>query len=152
WTSPVDGRTMIWIPPGSFTMGSNPKTEFARDPDEDQYPIRFDAGFWLDETEVTKEDYKKFVLAKPTWQKENVTAENYLKDWDGNNFSGDGDFPVVFVTWSAAEAYAQWAKKRLPTEAEWEYAARADTKSGFWWGDIFDPTKANNGSGVWRAH
>jgi serine/threonine protein kinase/formylglycine-generating enzyme required for sulfatase activity len=151
WTAPIDGRTMIWIPPGTFEMGS-PVEEFVRDADENLHSVTIGLGFWLDESEVTKAAYQKFILSMPEWRKGRVSDETYLKDWEGTTYSGDGDSPVVFVSWTAAAAYAAWAGKRLPTEAEWEYAARAGTKTGFWWGDDFDATKANNGLGVWRAH
>jgi len=142
---------MIWIPPGTFEMGS-PVEEFVRDADENLHSVTIGLGFWLDESEVTKAAYQKFILSMPEWRKGRVSDDTYLKDWEGTTYSGDGDSPVVFVSWTAAAAYAAWAGKRLPTEAEWEYAARAGTKTGFWWGDDFDATKANNGLGVWRAH
>jgi formylglycine-generating enzyme required for sulfatase activity len=143
WSAPTDGRPMVWIPPGEFQMGS-PASESDREPDEKPHPVKMASGFWLDSSEVTYRAFQKFVLANPGWQKNNIDARwhdgTYLADWKANTFPpGKADAPVVNVNWYAARAYAAWAGKRLPTEAEWEYAGRAGTRSAYWWGEAFNP-------------
>lgn len=115
---------MVEIPQGSFIMGS-PDGEF------DERPLhKVEIGsFYMDRYEVTNVQYQRFILTNPQWQKGKVRFEeadyNYLNDWDGNEFpKGKEDHPVVYVSWYAANAYARWVGKSLPTEAEWEYSAR----------------------------
>ena len=90
---------------------------------------------WIDKELVTNAQYLKFVDSNPRWQKDNVDRYydedgDYLKHWDGNRYPvGEGDKPVVHVSWYAAKAYAQWVEKRLPTKAEWQ---AAELNSDLW--------------------
>ena len=150
WTSYTDGREMGFVGAGEFQMGSPPQ-EPGRKPDETLSTVKILADFWLDRDEVTNEAYQKFVRANPDWIKEKVGGQ-YLKDWTGDRYPANaaGD-SVVQVTWKAARAYAAWAGKRLPTEAEWEYAARASTQSAYWWGAMFLTDRANASDQPWSA-
>lgn len=136
---------MVQIPAGEFQMGS---TEIM-----DATPrrtVHLDA-FYIDPYEVTNAQFKAFIDANPEWRKDNIPSEyhdgNYLKHWDGNDYhEWQAHHPVVYVSWYAAMAYAKWVGKRLPTEAEWEKAARGGVAGKrYVWGNSRDPGKANYG-------
>ena len=140
---------MVLIPAGDFQMGSNTG-------DSDEKPVHtvYVDAFYMDIHEVTNAQYKQFVDANPQWGKIRIPTDyhdgEYLKHWNGNNYpTGKEDRPVVYVSWYGAMAYAQWARKRLPTEAEWEKAARGGLVGRKYpWGNSIDPSQANYGSHV----
>lgn len=145
WVSPLDRRTMKFVPAGQFQMGS-PESESGRDPDESPHMVVVKNGFWMDIAEVTNSAYRQFVLSRPAWQKGaapvDAVGSRYLNEWDGNAPPRAAtDRPIVTVSWRAARAFCAWAGKRLPSEQEWEYAARAGTTEAYWWGDTFDPLR-----------
>ncbi len=135
---------MVLIPAGEFQMGSN---EGANN-EQPVHTVYIDA-FYMDTYEVTNAQFKKFVDANPQWQKDRIDDRfhdgDHLFYWKGNNYpSGKADHPVVFVSWYAAMAYAEWAGKRLPTEAEWEKAARGGLKGQKYpWGNTINANQAN---------
>ena len=144
--TPPDPKKMAIIPAGEFQKGSDDA-----EADEDEQPVRtiYLDAFYIDRYEVTNAEYKQFVDANPLWQKDRIPSEyhdgDYLKHWEGNNYpESKENHPVVYISWYAAMAYAAWAGKRLPTESEWEKAARGGlVEKAYPWGDSIDPSKAN---------
>ena len=149
-----DGARMVLIPAGEFRMGSSGSTHDYLTRDERPVHTVYVDAFYMDVYEVTNGQYKKFINANPRWQKGHIDRRfhngDYLRYWNGNTYlEGKGGHPVVYISWYAAMEYAKWAGKRLPTEAEWEKAARGgliDRK--YPWGNEIDSTKANYGGNV----
>ncbi|MCU0497019.1 MAG: formylglycine-generating enzyme family protein, partial [Anaerolineae bacterium] len=152
-TAVFGGVTMVLVPAGEFEMGSteeeidaglamcqaaadnNATCNRAGLEDErmggDNTQV-FSEPFWIDQTEVTRGQYQACVAA-------GVCSET-----PDNGFSTEPEQPINQVTWFQAEAYCAWREARLPTEAEWEYAARGPDRWVFPWGDTFDGTRANH--------
>lgn len=130
---------MVLIPGGHFIMGS-------LDGYIDERPLHevFISPFYLDARVVTNREFQAFVKASPEWSKRNLTSrkvdQNYLNLWDGDECPEEiMDFSVINVSQYAARAFAKWAGKRLPTEAEWEYAAGGRQRFKWSLGNSFVP-------------
>jgi len=149
-------RDMIYIPGGYFLMGKQ-----GEDPKQDDFPMHivFVSPFLIDKYEVTNEDYRKFVEHVKTTGDYSTAhpdapplKEHEPDGWQNSALSGDRQ-PVVGVDWYDAYAYTKWIDKRLPTEAEWEKAARGMDGRAYSWGEG-DPTKGNvnwQGAREWLA-
>ncbi|MBI5137710.1 MAG: SUMF1/EgtB/PvdO family nonheme iron enzyme [Nitrospirae bacterium] len=121
---------MLKIPGGPFILGDD-----SRHADEGPMQEWSVATFYLDRLEVTNSDYHRFVMA---------TGAEPPAHWGAHRPpAAIGDHPVTYVSWYDARDYCAWRGKRLPTEFEWEKAARGDEGLKFPWGDVFDATLAN---------
>ena len=129
-----DGPAMIVIPVGEFWMGS-PESEEGRNDNERRHRVRIERPFAIGQYAVTFDEYDRFCAATGRQPKD--------EGW------GRGNRPVTNVSWHDAVDYTEWLLAqtgqvyRLPTEAEWEYAARAGTETAFWWGNSITPGQAN---------
>lgn len=125
-------ENMIFIPGGKFQMGRVGGDEY-------ETPVRAVtvSPFYIARTEVTNQEYQRFV---------NETGHKPPTHWQNNKFSpNEGNLPVVNVSWDDANDFAKWAGKRLPTETEWEFAARGTENRLYPWGNTWNPAGANAG-------
>ena len=138
-----DGAVGVYVPAGEFTMGPASGDSEANEIEKPQHQVTL-AGYWIDRTEVTNGQYRKFVEAGGygkreywtdagwQWKEQNRIAEPGC--WGDGNFN-QAEQPVVCVSWYEAMAYAQWVGGRLPSEAEWEHAARGTDGRKYPWGN-----------------
>jgi formylglycine-generating enzyme required for sulfatase activity len=151
-TSSRDGMILQYVPAGSFMMGADADDALAKCEEiwsvcerdwfldvEPAHLVHLDA-YWIDKTEVTTGKYQLCVEAggcKEPGNKSSYTHDDYFGEREFE------DFPMIQVDWNMANAYCEWVGRRLPTEAEWEKAARGESTWIFPWGDTFDGSLLN---------
>src|SRR5476649_334428 len=124
------GMKFVWIKPGSFMMGS-PKEEEERRDNEIQHKVTLTKGFYMGVNTVTQEQWKEVMGNNPS------------------SFKGEKNLPVETVSWDDCQEFVKKLREkdkklyRLPTEAEWEYACRAGTKTPFHFGDTISTNQSN---------
>lgn len=144
------GMEFAEIEPGTFIMGS-PLNEEGRGSGETQHNVTISKGFYMQTTEVTVGQYIEFLKAHGDasgvdFEDEDCPIKKSGSGYvlSGNRFGSDNSQPMVEVSYHGAIAFCIWLSRidgieyRLPTEAEWEYACRAGTKTAFYWGDSMD--------------
>ena len=135
---PPEIEGMVYVPASHFLLGSE-------DGGSDETPMqrKYAAAFYIDKHEVTNRQYKQFVDATGHLAPVNPSDPGKTV-WKGNEFPPElADHPVVNVSWEDAAAYARWCGKRLPTELEWEKAARGADGRTYPWGEKFANWKCN---------
>ena len=136
----MDGMTQLLVPAGTVYMGG---LDVLLDSDEiPAHKVQLNA-YWVDQVEVTNGMYGLCVEAGKCRLPVRLNSDNRFDYFGNPEFQ---DYPVVQVTWTDANNYCQWAGRRLPTEAEWERAARGDDMRTFPWGD--EPPNANNSNSL----
>jgi len=150
------GPEMVWIPGGSFRMGDIQGGGSLNEKPVHRVTI---SRFAMGKYEVTVGEFKKFVKSTgyktdaekggSCWTWQNGWKKVKGANWRNPRFEQNDRHPVVCVSWNDAVAYSKWLSKqtgknyRLPTESEWEYAARGGTKTKYWWGNKIGKNKAN---------
>ncbi len=140
--NPKDGAAMVWVPAGEFLMGSTDADKYAGSDEKPQRRVYLD-GYWMYKYEVTVAQYRAFCAA---------TGRALPRFPSGRSWAGKGGWtdpalqnhPIVNVTWRDATAYAAWAGVQLPTEAQWEKAARGTDGRIYPWGNAWDQAKCAN--------
>jgi formylglycine-generating enzyme required for sulfatase activity len=124
---------MVWVPATSFMMGRSRGDEVDVPAEQPPHAVHV-PGFWLDRTEVTNHAYRQCVEAQACRPPQRTEA------FDDPELA---DHPVIWIDWFQARGYCRWADKRLPSEAEWELAARSGTVSRFPWGEVWHESRGN---------
>ena len=156
------GIEQTWVGPGTFLMGTDEtdpsgeqappdwaRSELAAE--RPQHEVSLSTGYWIDKTEVTNAAYQAFIddagyANQANWSEagwEWVTSSRPVETPIPSCTVVEPTMPRVCITWYEAEAYATWRGGVLPTEAQWEFAARGPSSVIFPWGDAWDPAKAN---------
>jgi len=127
----TDNMVLVFVPEGDFKMGSAENDHQAFGNEVPQHTV-FVASFWIDRTEVANAQYQRCVEAGKCTPPTGVNSPTRSHYYDDPQYA---DYPVIWVNWVQADAYCAWAARRLPTEAEWEKAARGSDGRLYPWGN-----------------
>lgn len=136
----LDTSEMVYIPAGSFMMGASEENLQAMFWDKPAHEVVLDA-FWIDKYEVTNDQFAKCVATGYCVQPRLLSSQTQTEYYGKADFA---DYPVIYVDWNQASYYCNWVGKRLPTEAEWEKAARGTDSRIYPWGNNGDPANLMN--------
>jgi eukaryotic-like serine/threonine-protein kinase len=138
--SPKDGMTMVYIPAGEFTMGSPEGVGF-----DDEHPEHhvYLSGYWIDQTEVTNAMYEKCVKARVCLSPMKYSSPTHDSYYENPQYD---NYPVIYMFWIYAKTYCKWAGRELPTEAQWEKAARGTDGRTYPWGNTLPNIDLSNSS------
>lgn len=139
----TDGMVMVYVPEGEFTMGMNVTPDYTH-PEQPEHKVYLDA-YWIDQTEVTNGMYALCAQAGECQQPENLGSQQRTSYYGNPQYA---DYPVVYITWNDAQTYCAWAGGRLPTEAEWEKAARGTDARVYPWGSYDAYTAEDPGTSI----
>jgi len=132
WVSSIDYAALVCVPAGEFLMGSTDADKRANDDEKPQHTVYLDA-YWIDQTEVTNAQYAECVADEACQPpKYNGSSSTHIFYYGNDKYAA---YPVVSVTWQDANDYCTWAKRRLPSEAQWEKAARGTDGRLYPWGN-----------------
>jgi len=129
--SDKDGMNLVYVPAGNFLMGSADSDSMAQSDEKPQHIVYLDA-FWIDQTDITNGMYAKCVSAGACNQPTNLSSSARSSYYGNSQFD---NYPVIYVNWNMADTYCKWAGRQLPTEAEWEKAARGTDGRTYPWGN-----------------
>ena len=144
--NPTDGLRYVWIPGGAFQAGCSKFDENCAADEKPPHEVTLSKGFWIGQTEVTVGAYRRFAAATHR----RLPPAATFGDRNLNTEWADSSMPIVNVDWQESNAYCEWINGRLPTEAQWEYAARAGS-TGSTYGDLFEVAWFGDNSGATRV-
>lgn len=131
-----DKAVIVYIPAGEFTMGAAEENKEALSSEKPAHQVDLSA-YWIDKYEVTNRQFAACTAAGYCYAPRDLTSATHEDYYTNEAYA---DYPVIHVDWNQAYAYCYWARKRLPTEAEWEKAARGTDQRVYAWGNEMPET------------